>query len=90
MRFIKWLSVLSFAVGDREGCRMAPIEAVLIFSGSIKPNELFSSASTFFCFLYLPAAAVCRSSITSALAGSCSLYGKLIRSQACSGLWKGG
>lgn len=47
MRFIKCLSVLPFAVGDREGCRMAPVEAVLIFSGSIKPNVPFSSASTF-------------------------------------------
>lgn len=26
MRFIKCLSVLSFAVGDREGCRTAPVE----------------------------------------------------------------
>lgn len=29
MRFIKCLSVLSFAVGDREGCRTAPVEAEL-------------------------------------------------------------
>lgn len=57
---------------------MAPVEAVLIFSANVKPNELFSLASHFFCFSCLPAPGVCRSSITSALAGSYSLYVKLI------------
>ena len=90
MRFIKCLSVLSFAVGDREGGGVAPVEAVLIFSTSGKPNELFSLASSFFCFSCLPALGVCRSSITSALAGSYSLYVKLIRYQTCSGLWSVG
>lgn len=58
MRFIKCLSVLSFAVGDGEGCRIAPVEALFIFSAGVKPNELFSSASSFFHFSHLSASGV--------------------------------
>lgn len=89
MRFIKCLSVLSFAVGDREGYRTAPVEAELILSASDKPNERFFSACTFFYFSCLPASGVCRSRITSTLADYYSLYMKLIKYQTCnsSGGW---
>lgn len=79
MRFIKCLSVLSFAVGDREGYWTPPVEAELILSASDKPNERFFSACSFFYFSCLPASGVCRSRITSTLADYYSLYMKLIK-----------
>lgn len=62
MRFIKCLSVLPFAVGDREGCSTTPVEAVFVFSASVKPSELSSSASSF-CFSCLAASGVWRAGL---------------------------
>lgn len=55
MSSIKCLSVLSFAVGGKEGCGVAPVEAELVFSTSIRPNELFS----LFGFSFLFASLIC-------------------------------
>lgn len=44
MRFIKCLSVFSFAVADREDCRITPVEMMFIFSSHVKLSLLFSQA----------------------------------------------
>lgn len=87
MRFIKCLSVLSFAVGDGEGCRTAPVEAELSSVPVLRQTSTSFQLVVSFASRP-PASGVCRGSITSTLADCYSLYIKLIKYQTCNRPWR--